>query len=137
MRKKSTNRLWYFHGGVSDSLCVTRLCRLSKNVYLRTEQALAMSPFVSRHMQVLLVVKVFWVFLFFLIKFSRWLSKWKSHTWLCCLLDNQHIGHQQKAMSDKILLTQDMVASNDILNPFIHHLELTTTYDKIRVSLKN
>lgn len=37
-------------------------------------------------------------------------------------------------MSDKILLTQDMVASNDILNPFIHHLELTTTYDKIRVS---
>ncbi|XKL61161.1 hypothetical protein PGB90_008218 [Kerria lacca] len=35
-------------------------------------------------------------------------------------------------MSDKLLLTQDMVASNDILNPFIHHLELTTTYDKIR-----
>ncbi|XP_065219228.1 lysophosphatidylcholine acyltransferase isoform X2 [Planococcus citri] len=38
-------------------------------------------------------------------------------------------------MSDKLLLTTDMVASNDILNPFIHHLELTTTYDKIRTAV--
>lgn len=38
-------------------------------------------------------------------------------------------------MSDKFLFASDVIASNEILNPFIHHLELTTTYDKVRTGL--
>jgi len=35
----------------------------------------------------------------------------------------------------KLLIGSDMIASKDILNPFVHHLELTSTYDKFKVKL--
>jgi len=35
----------------------------------------------------------------------------------------------------KLLIGSDMIASKDMLNPFVHHLELTSTYDKFKVNL--
>jgi len=35
----------------------------------------------------------------------------------------------------KLLIGSDMIASKDMLNPFVHHLELTSTYDKLKVKL--
>lgn len=35
----------------------------------------------------------------------------------------------------KLLIGSDMIASKDMLNPFVHHLELTSTYDKFKVKL--
>jgi hypothetical protein len=34
----------------------------------------------------------------------------------------------------KLLIGNDMIASKNMLNPFVHHLELTSTYDKFKVS---
>ncbi|XP_027850888.1 lysophosphatidylcholine acyltransferase isoform X1 [Aphis gossypii] len=34
----------------------------------------------------------------------------------------------------KLLIGSDMIASKDILNPFVHHLELTSTYDKFKTA---
>ncbi|XP_050432556.1 lysophosphatidylcholine acyltransferase isoform X2 [Adelges cooleyi] len=34
----------------------------------------------------------------------------------------------------KLLISNDMVASKDMLNPFVHHLELTSTYDKLKTA---
>ncbi|XP_050541924.1 lysophosphatidylcholine acyltransferase isoform X2 [Daktulosphaira vitifoliae] len=34
----------------------------------------------------------------------------------------------------KFLISNDMVASKDMLNPFVHHLELTSTYDKLKTA---
>lgn len=40
----------------------------------------------------------------------------------------------RRAMSEtKLLIGSDMIASKDMLNPFVHHLELTSTYDKLKV----
>ncbi|KAF0767509.1 lysophosphatidylcholine acyltransferase isoform X3 [Aphis craccivora] len=37
----------------------------------------------------------------------------------------------------KLLIGSDMIASKDILNPFVHHLELTSTYDKFKLLIKS
>lgn len=37
-------------------------------------------------------------------------------------------------MNGKVHTTEELPIPPDLLNPFVHHLELSTTYDKIKVS---
>jgi hypothetical protein len=37
-------------------------------------------------------------------------------------------------MNGKVHTTEELPVPPDLINPFVHHLELSTTYDKIKVS---
>jgi hypothetical protein len=37
-------------------------------------------------------------------------------------------------MNGKVHTSEELPVPPDLINPFVHHLELSTTYDKIKVS---
>jgi len=43
-----------------------------------------------------------------------------------------HLSHS--IMNGKVHTTEELPVPPDLLNPFVHRLELSTTYDKIKVS---
>lgn len=42
--------------------------------------------------------------------------------------------HMESNMNGKLPGTEEFALQTDLLNPFVHRLELSTTYDKIKVS---
>lgn len=46
--------------------------------------------------------------------------------------ENGRLANGKQAKSDNM---DEQPTTTDILNPFVHHLELETTYDKLKVSI--